>query len=132
MGNKLINFRTQLHAFAGPLNPGDYSFAFDFVLPANLPASMMVWLPQSHHRAKAAVKYNIDATVTNHDGSVLKFETLLMIQEPPVPFNPDIFIMEKIVAKNCAAVMKTQFNKNVFFSNEMIHAAISIDMTNCQ
>ena len=28
--------------------------------------------------------------------------------------------------------MKTQFNKNVFFSNVMIHAAISIDMTNCQ
>ena len=101
MGNKLINFQTQLYVFAGPLNPGDYSFAFDFILPDKLPASMMVWLPDSHHRAKASVKYNIEATVTNHDGSVLKFETLLLIQEPPVPFNPDIFIMEQIVAKCC-------------------------------
>ena len=61
-----------------------------------------------------------------------------MIQEPPVPFNPDIFIMDKIMAKNCCcvengpALMKTQFNKNVFFSNERIYADISIDMTNCE
>ena len=94
MGNKLINFCSQLYEFAGPLNPGDYSFAFDFILPANLPASMMVWFPQEKHHAKAAVKYNIEATVTNHDHSVLKFETLLLIQEPPVPFNPNNLVME--------------------------------------
>ena len=89
---------------------------------------MMVWLPDSHHRAKASVKYNIDATVTNHDSTVLKFETLLMIQEPPVSFKQDMLISEKVKSNNycCVArgdnfaLMETKFNKNVFFSNECI------------
>jgi hypothetical protein len=119
------------------LNPGDYAFAFDFILPQNLPASLMVWLPSSHHRARAVVKYNIDATITNQDGSIVQFETMLLIQEPPVPFNPDIFVNQKIMAKSCCcangeAQLETRFNKNVFFSNEQIHASIKIDMTTCK
>ena len=95
----------------------------------------MIWFPESYHKAQAVVKYNIEAIVTNDDGSILKHEALLLLLEKPVPFNSDIIRDQRFIAHTCCfergqATVKTKFNKNVFFANEQIQATISIDMTN--
>jgi len=95
----------------------------------------MIWLPETHNRPKAVVKYNIEATLTNNDGSILKHEALLLLLEKPVPFNSDIIRDQRFIAHTCCfergqATVKTKFNKNVFFANEQIQATLSIDMTN--
>ena len=100
-----------------------------------MPASCMIWFPESYHKAQAVVKYNIEAIVTNDDGSILKHEALLLLQEKPVAFNSDIITDQRFLAHSCCcergeAIVKTKFNKNVFFANEQIQATLSIDMTN--
>lgn len=59
------------HHFYGPLMPGDYAIPFNFVMPGDVPASI-IWEDQMNHaKPEAELTYKIRACIINVDGSIM-------------------------------------------------------------
>ena len=134
---KIIEWRGTCFTFTQLLNPGDYQIPFSFVLPPGLPASIM--FKNFHHvdKPKAKIAYYVNAILHNHDGLAMSYRQMLVIHQPPVPFQQDSVLQNtsSVTTWCCveqgSAVVKAQFEKNVFFANEIANALVTTDNSKC-
>ena len=135
--HKNLEFKGRCFTFNGPLYPGDYTIPFDFTLPMGLPASIMYRNDRIREKPKAAINYRIVAILETIDRRVLKYHQMLLVHEPPVPFVEGAMEKQTVNLTNCCsskgrATMGVRFNKNVFYSNEMAIADLSVDNSQAQ
>ena len=87
--HRIMQFKGTALTFGGPLQPGDYVIPFSFQLPDHMPASIMYKNCHDHNKPKVMIKYKVKAVLHTHDHHQMKYEQLLVIHEPPVPFVAD-------------------------------------------
>ena len=104
-------------------------------LPFDIPAS--IWYEPKHSdHPLSKIKYTIEAVVENMDGTVLKYKSMLVIQEQPVEFKEGDIQSKSLAVMSCCCSsgstnMEVKFNKNIFFSNETAEATIKLDNRLC-
>ena len=122
----------------GPLPPGDYTIPFEFDLPANLPASIMFQKKDNFEKPKAIIKYSVTARIINHDKTQLQYKQMLVLHEPPVAFQENTNLQQKVGITVCcccdkgSTALNVQFNKNVFYGNEICAANVAVDNHECK
>lgn len=63
MWKMILDYRGNCYQFNGDLMPGDYCLHFSFVLPEDLPSSMLFLNRSDWAKPKAFVQYSIKATL---------------------------------------------------------------------
>jgi hypothetical protein len=138
---QLIDVRATCFTFPQQqdLAPGDYTIPFEFVLPQNLPSSMILKNRPGYRgeRPKAAVKYKLTMIVNMHDGKEMKYTQFLVVHEPPVEMKMNTLEERAFPVTTCCCMsqghctIKASFNKNVFLTNETAMAAIELKNVQC-
>lgn len=117
---------------------GDFTIPFEFKLPDHIPASIMYKNENTKEKPKSVVQYSIRSKIINHDGTYLKYKQMLVVHEPPVPFEAEAWkqhsvnLMSYCCCDKGFATMQSRFNKNVFYSNEIAMADIALDNSKAQ
>jgi hypothetical protein len=133
----LIDVKAHCFTFGSQLMPGDYTVPFEFTIPSHLPASIMYQNRQHTDKPKAFIAYYVKAKIENHDRTYLKYKQMLVLHEPPVAFKQDEQHRQTVGITTCCCFdqgktgLLVQFDKNVFFSNEIAKANVSVDNREC-
>ena len=136
---KLIDFKQTVFVFPeGGLQPGDYTIGFEFMLPLGLPASMHFDQKQGYLDCEAKVTYKVITHLCDHSGNKMEYKSMILVQEPPVEFIPggggkwEGEVSAYCGSKKGKTTLHVQFDKNVFYSNEVAHANIVVDNSKCE
>jgi hypothetical protein len=139
--NVFIDLKLNCIDFPEALGPGDYTFAFDLILPTTgCPASIEFNDSNDRHRPKARVQYTMKAIIETTDNRVLKYKQLLIIHGKPVSFVQDKYDEHNVNISECLCVipvdrgwckLQVRFQKNVFFANEKAYCEVLVDNSKC-
>lgn len=116
---------------------GDYRIGFRFMLPDNLPGSLMYKNKKRHDAPHAKVKYFVKASIVSvHDSMCLKHKAVLCVREKEqFEVGTEISETSEIKTWGCCAQgtssMKAKFNKNIFSPQEEAEANVEIDNSQC-
>lgn len=117
----LLAFNGDCFTFTEDLQPGDYTFRFEFALPETLPASIMFKNDNHADRPKVFIKYSVRAKIVTNSGKELKYKQMVMIHEPPIEFkvNYQNTVTIGLNTYGCCdmgtANLAIKFDKNIFY-----------------
>ena len=120
------------------LQPGDYQIPFEFTLPMNIPATIMYKNCHDHDKPKAKLLYSVKSVLHTHDKKEMKYKQLLVVHEPPVEFLADhanthtTNLSTWFCRQKGKGSISAQFQKNVFYSNEVAWANVSVNNAESQ
>ena len=82
------------------------------------------------------VRYTIKAKIHSHNGAIMKYKQHLIVHEPPVAFEQGRFTDVTTEISECFGAKGTcklyvRFSKNVFYSNEIAYAEVTVDNSQC-
>ena len=135
---EFLDMEVLVHHFQGAdIPPGDYIFEFIIQLPPNSPSSTYY---TGDKKSEAFVKYKLKAKFKSDSFFTddLKDETFLVVRELADGVNMNLNATETVNVKKflcCCSigtcVINTWFERNVYTTDEMAQAIVSVDNERC-
>lgn len=119
------------------MNPGDYTIAFEFFLPNNIPSSILFERNDIMHEPEAKIVYKVITNLHTTTKQKMTYKSMIVVHEPPVQFQTNTGISDtKPITVWCTqdkgpTTLTVNFQKNVFYGNEMAVANVQVDNSKC-